>query len=48
MNEGKNPNLTMWQMMPKLLCVKDAKSPITCFLFLSLFIVLQVIVEWLW
>jgi len=31
MNEGKNPNLAMWQMMPKLLCFKDVKSPITCF-----------------
>jgi hypothetical protein len=31
-------------MMPKL-CFKDAESPITCFLFLALFIVLQVIVS---
>jgi hypothetical protein len=32
----------MWQMMSKLLCFKDAKSPITYFLFLALFVVLQV------
>jgi hypothetical protein len=40
MNEGKNPNLAMWQMMPKLLCFKDVESPITCFLFLALFVVM--------
>ncbi len=39
MNESKNPNSVMWQMMLKLLCVKDAKSPITCFLFLAFFVV---------
>ncbi len=48
MNESRNPNSTVWQMMPKLLCFKDAKSPIICFLFLVLFVVLQVIVEWFW
>ncbi len=48
MNESKNLNSVVWQMMPKLLCFKDVESPITCFLFLALFVVLQVIVEWLW
>jgi hypothetical protein len=32
MNESKNRNSTVWQMMPKLLCFKDAKSPIICYL----------------
>jgi hypothetical protein len=38
MNESKNPNSDVWQMMLKLLCFKDTKSPITCFLFLVLFL----------
>jgi hypothetical protein len=42
MNESMNPNSTVWQVMPKLLCFKDVKSPITYFLFLALFVALQV------
>lgn len=26
MDESKNPNSTLWQMMPKLLCFKDAEK----------------------
>jgi hypothetical protein len=32
MNESRNPNSVVWQMMLNLLCFKDAESPIT-FLF---------------
>jgi hypothetical protein len=29
-DESRNPNLAVWQMMLKLLCFKDVKSLITC------------------
>ncbi len=40
MDESRNPNLALWQMMPKLLCFKDAKKFIYlffCFWFGLLF-----------
>jgi hypothetical protein len=43
MNENKNPNSIVWQMMLKLLCFKDTESLITCFLFLALFVVLKLV-----
>jgi hypothetical protein len=30
-DEGRNLNLAVWQMMLKLLCFKDVESSITCF-----------------
>jgi hypothetical protein len=37
MNESRNPKSNGWHMMLKLLCFKDVKSLVSCFMFLALF-----------